>query len=269
MKRLLISILLLLPLVQLNAGSHHENEAGSGLQQREQIQRTPKVLTPNTERGIYEGHKNYGKSIGVFGGSLSVLKESDAAKQIWADQLHSTVTTYGVGGAGFSKLQGYSLQQQVREAGVHDIYVLWASTNDFTNNREIGSWSDYTAQDNFNEEHLDTQCGGINYCIRTLLEKNPAAEIYFFTSFRFFAVEAGYNPFYTEGNATGHNFFEYVKAQKECCSHFSIPILDQFELLGANVYNFEQYYVKDKLHLKEEGYRKIGPVQAAFLADGK
>ena len=28
MKRLLISILLLLPLVQLNAGSHHENEAG-------------------------------------------------------------------------------------------------------------------------------------------------------------------------------------------------------------------------------------------------
>lgn len=163
-KRILLSIVLLLPLFQVLAAA----------QQREaNRQNTTKVLTPNTERGIYEGHKNYGKSIAVFGGSLSVLKESEAAKQIWADQLHSTVTTYGVGGAGFSRLQGHSLQQQVREAGIHDIYVLWASTNDFTNNRAIGSWSDYTAEDNYNEERLDTQCGGINYCIKTLLEKNP------------------------------------------------------------------------------------------------
>ena len=33
----------------------------------------------------YKGHKNYGKSIAVFGGSLSVNNESDAAKQLWAD----------------------------------------------------------------------------------------------------------------------------------------------------------------------------------------
>ncbi len=39
------------------------------------------------------------------------------------------VTNFGVGGAGFSSLQGKSLQQQVDEAGVFDIYVLWASTN--------------------------------------------------------------------------------------------------------------------------------------------
>lgn len=49
----------------------------------------------------------------------------------------------------------------------------------------------------------------------------------------------------------------------------SIPVLDQFELLGANEYNYQLYYVKDKLHLNEDGYRKMGPVQAAFLADGK
>ena len=230
---------------------------------------TPKTLTPKTKSGMYKGHKNYGKSIAVFGGSLSVNKESDAAKQIWADELHSTVTTYGVGGAGFAAQQGYTLQQQVRDAGIHDIYVLWASTNDFTNSQPIGSWSDYTVDDGYNEEHLHTQCGGINYCIKTLLEKNPAAEIYFFTSFRFFSMEAGYNPFSTNGNATGHNFSEYVQGQKDCCSHFSIPVLDQFELLGANEYNYQLYYVKDKLHLNEDGYRKMGPVQAAFLADGK
>lgn len=82
-------------------------------------------------------------------------------------------------------------------------------------------------------------------------------------------MEAGYNPFSVNGNATGHNFSEYVQGQKGCCSHFSIPVLDQFELLGANEYNYQLYYVKDKLHLNEDGYRKMGPVQAAFLADGK
>lgn len=230
---------------------------------------TPKVLTPKTKTGMYKGHKNYGKSIAVFGGSLSVNKEADAAKQIWADELHSTVTTYGVGGAGFAKQQGYTLQQQVRDAGVHDIYVLWASTNDFTNSQPMGSWSDYTVADGFDEEHLYTQCGGINYCVKTLLEKNPNAEIYFFTSFRFFSMEPGYNPFSTNSNNTGHNFSEYVQAQKDCCDHFSIPVFDQFQLLGVNEYNYQLYYVKDKLHLNEDGYRKIGPAQAAFLADGK
>ena len=228
-----------------------------------------RTLTPQTRTGMYKGHKNYGKSIAVFGGSLSMKKNSDAAKQIWADQLHATVTTYGVGGAGFSKDQGHSLQQQVREAGVHDIYILWASTNDFTHNREIGSWSDYTAIDNFDESKLNTQCGGINYCVKILLEKNPDAEIYFFTSFRFFSKEAGYNPFSQDGNATGHNFYDYVKGQKDCCSHLSIPVFDQFELFGVNEYNYPLYYVEDKLHLKKEGYIKIAPAQAAFLADGK
>ena len=55
----------------------------------------------------YKASKNYGKRIAVFGGSLSVHKESDAAKQIWADLLNAEVVTYGVGGAGFSREPGF------------------------------------------------------------------------------------------------------------------------------------------------------------------
>ena len=69
----------------------------------------------------YKGAKNYGKRIAVFGGSLSVNRESDVAKQIWADLLNAEVTTYGVGGAGFSSEQGYSIQKQVDTAGVYDV----------------------------------------------------------------------------------------------------------------------------------------------------
>ena len=217
----------------------------------------------------YKGHKNYGKTIAVFGGSLSVNRESDAAKQLWANLLNAEVTTYGVGGAGFSSEQGYTLQKQVDEAGVYDIYVLWASTNDYTNGRECGTWSDYTAFDGYDTSKLSTQCGGINYCIRKLLEKNPEAEIYFFTSLRFFGDDAGHNPFSERPNRTGKTFAEYVEAQKACCAYYGIPVLDQFNLQGINEFNVESFYLKDKLHMNEEGYRRIGPVQASFLADGR
>lgn len=217
----------------------------------------------------YRMSRNYGKSIAVFGGSLSVNKESDAAKQMWADLLGATVDTYGVGGAGFSNLQGYTLQKQVDMAGVYDIYILWASTNDFVNSRECGSWKDYTEADGFDESRLSTQCGGINYCIKKLMEKNPHAEIYFFTGFRFFSMEAGHNPFSEETNETGLNFAAYVQAQKDCCAHYGISVLDQFNIQGINEFNCELYYMPDRLHLTEEGYRRLGPLQADFLANGR
>ena len=217
----------------------------------------------------YKGHKNYGKTIAVFGGSLSVNPESDAAKQLWANLLNAEVTTYGVGGAGFSSEQGYTLQKQVEEAGVYDVYVLWASTNDYVNSRPCGTWKDYTAYDNYDKSKLVTQCGGINYCIKTLLEKNPDAEIYFFTSLRFFGADAGHNPFSVEPNRTGKTFADYIDGQKACCAYYGIPVLDQFNLQGINEFNVELFYLADKLHMNEEGYRRIGPVQAAFLADGR
>ena len=217
----------------------------------------------------YKGHKNYGKTIAVFGGSLSVNKESDAAKQMWADLLNAEVVTYGVGGAGFSSMQGYTLQKQVEEAGVYDIYVLWASTNDYTNSRECGTWKDYTALDGYDKSKLTTQCGGINYCIKTILEKNPKAEIYFFTSLRFFGADAGHNPFSDQPNKTGKTFADYIEGQKACCAYYGIPVLDQFNIQGINEFNVDLFYVKDKLHMNEDGYRRIGPVQASFLADGR
>ena len=229
-------------------------------------------LFPNPEaaqKSPYIGSKNYGKRIAVFGGSLSVNKESDEAKQIWADLLNAEVTTYGVGGAGFSREQGCTLQRQVDSAGVYDIYVLWASTNDYTNSRECGTWKDYTAFDHFDESRLSTQCGGINYCIRRILEKNPRAEIYFFTSLRFFGADSGHNPFSEEPNQTGLTFARYIQAQKDCCAYFGIPVLDQFNLQGINEYNCHLYYQADRLHMNEEGYRRIAPVQAAFLANGR
>lgn len=135
--------------------------------------------------------QNKGKSIGVFGGSLSVNPESETAKSIWKKMLGVTVTTYGVGGAGFSSLQGTSIQQQVDGAAVHDIYILWCSTNDYNGNRECGEWSDYTELDSYDESKLVTQCGGINYCIKKLLEKIQRQKYTYLRHLDFLVVKPG------------------------------------------------------------------------------
>lgn len=202
---------------------------------------------------------NYGKSVAVFGGSVSVIPVSDSAKNLWKKYLGMTVTNFGVSGAGFSSLQGKSLQQQVGEAGVFDIYILWASTNDYTNHREVGNYTDYTEFDNFDKKKLTTQAGGINYCIKKIYEINPGAVIYFFTSSKAFIDRGGYDPF----DAKGMN--EYVEMQKKVCELHGIPFLDQFFLGGYNIYN-EPLYYRDPIHMNALGYKKLGELQVSFLA---
>lgn len=202
---------------------------------------------------------NYGKSVAVFGGSVSVIPESENAKVLWKEHLGMTVTNYGVPGAGFSSLQGKSMQQQVDEAGVFDIYILWASTNDYTNKREVGSYTDYTEFDGYEPEKLTTQAGGINYCIKRIYELNPDAVIYFFTSSKAFNDRGGYDPFHKGG------MVEYVDMQKKICELHGIPYLDQFILGGFNMYNKDLYY-RDPIHMNSSGYRKLGELQVAFLA---
>lgn len=202
---------------------------------------------------------NYGKTVAVFGGSVSVIPPSNSAKAFWENQLGMKITNYGVPGAGFSSLQGKSLQQQVDEAGVFDIYILWASTNDYTNKREIGWYTDYTEFDNFDTQKLTTQAGGINYCIKKIYELNPAATIYFFTSSKAFHDQGGYDPNIPNGMS------QYVAMQKMICELHGIPYLDQFTLGGYSIYNQELYY-HDPIHMNAAGYKKLGELQLGFLA---
>ena len=202
---------------------------------------------------------NYGKSVAVFGGSVSVIPVSDSAKNLWRKYLGMRVTDFGVSGAGFSSLQGKSLQQQVDEAGVFDIYVLWASTNDYTNHREVGNYTDYTEFDGYNKKKLTTQAGGINFCIKKIYEINPHAVIYFFTSGKAFVNRGGYDPFYE------HGMNEFVDMQRKVCKLHGIPFLDQFLLGGYNIYN-EPLYYHDPIHMNGLGYKKLGELQVSFLA---
>ncbi len=212
-----------------------------------------------TEKPPFKNSFNFGKSVAVFGGSVSVIPESESAKSMWEECLGMKVTNYGVPGAGFSSLQGKSIQRQVDEAGVFDIYILWASTNDYTNHRDIGSYTDYTEFDGYDKKKLTSQAGGINYCIKRIYEINPQAVIYFFTSSKAFNDRGGYDPFYEQG------MNQYVDMQKKICLLHGIPFLDQFFSGGYNVYNKQLYY-SDPIHMNASGYKKLGELQVSFLA---
>lgn len=216
-------------------------------------------LYAQKEEVLLKNSFNYGKSVAVFGGSVSVIPASDSAKVLWEKRLGMSITNFGVPGAGFSSLQGKSLQQQVDEAGVFDIYILWASTNDYTNNRAIGNYTDYTEFDGFDEKKLTTQAGGINYCIQKIYKINPNATIYFFTSSKAFNDRGAYDPFDAKG------MVRYVDMQKKICTLHGIPYLDQFTLGGYNTYNKAIYY-EDPIHMNALGYIKLGELQVSFLA---
>lgn len=216
--------------------------------------------------------KHYGASIGVFGGSLSKRVASQAAKDIWKRLLNCTIVDYGKDGAGFSLAAEATLdtniQRQVEAAGSHDVYILWASSNDFTKNCEVGTYKDYTYLDEYDETKRNTQCGGINYCIKSLTDRFPTSYIYLFTSTRIFSIESGYNPASTATNSLGYTFDDYLHGQIQCCGLYNIPYLNQYDIHGVNILNKDTFYT-DNVHINELGYTRLGYAQAHFLAQGR
>ena len=157
-----------------------------------------------------------------------------------------------------------------------DIYVVWLSTNDYVQAKSLGTYSDYTEVDNYDTtkkwtdaSHPGTICGGFNFILKTIRDNNPTAEIYLFTSFRYFNSDArGYDPYTSVVNTTGKNFYEYQQEVMKAAQVGGCAILDQFLLQGVGIGNYSTYYESDHLHLKVSGYEKIGYLQADFLRNG-
>lgn len=212
---------------------------------------------------------NYGKTVGIFGGSVSCFSECDIAKGLWKKYLNMEIKTYGKPGHGFSCNQG-SIQNQVNEAYKHDIYILWASTNDIQFNHPIGKATDYSIYDNFNKQKRETQCGGINYCIQTLKKKNPECIIYIFTSLKFFSAYGyGYKrKIESEEHDNPNTLYDYIQGQIACAQFNNIQYLNQWEVQDGriNPSNYSRYYKEDGFHLTPYGYFDIGIRQLLFLA---
>ena len=121
-----------------------------------------------------------GKTVGVLGGSFSVRPNSSGCKDLWISELGVVITDYGVGGAGFA---AGGIPEQVSGAAVHDIYIIWCSTNDASNNFNIGAAKSQGA----------TQSGGLNRTISGLRAKAPNCKILLFNSIKAYSQDYLYD----------------------------------------------------------------------------
>ena len=182
--------------------------------------------------------------VGVYGGSISSRPASEIAKQKWENELQISVITHGVGGAGFSNKTEHNVPEQIAVGGVYDIYVLWASSNDFR------------ALENMDINNIATQDGGIKLSCDLIKAKSPDAVIVFFTSIPRFDKTYIFDK------------VKYlVEEQIKTCEKLNIPYLDQYNGCGFNEDNYMEYYEEDKVHLTEKGYLTIVDAQISFLRE--
>jgi hypothetical protein len=186
--------------------------------------------------------------IGVFGASMSVYPESETAKKIWKDSLDITVKSLGVGGATYSMLISNNVPSQIEKTTESfDIYILWSPSNDVIYNIPVGE---------VDSDDPTTHNGGLLKSIELIKQKNKDALILLFTSIPRFDKEDYYNKMQS-----------LVNGQIAVCERNRIPCLDQWKRCGFDKNNFTQYYLSDKIHLTNAGYKHIGTMQMEFIRE--
>ena len=178
--------------------------------------------------------------IAVFGGSFSVIPESNVVKDAWRQELGCAVQDFGVGGAGFAfashgKDGTNSIPEQVdrvvAQGRTFDLYVLWASTND--------SWSRSVAEQN----------AGIEHCVKALRRLDSKAKIVFFTS-----QPIPFKP------AIEPRLGNLVEGQRAVCAELGLPVLDLYVRAGFTAANSRACFGTDDLHMTREGYAVVRPL---------
>ena len=211
---------------------------------------------------------NYrGKSIGYLGASLVNLPECNVAKRLVGKALGCKVTSYGHGGYGYAA--EHNLQPYARYIGNHDIYVIWGTTNDYFLDVPVGDPKDFTAEDGYNSAKLNTVCGGMNYAIAEIRKSHPDALILAYTTTKVFnldVLDGSVRPD-KHVNKVGKHFYDYVDAQLAVCKRAGIPCLNVWDWDGFRHRNWQEFYMRDGVHLQHSGYFMLGMEHLKFLID--
>ena len=205
----------------------------------------------------YSWSRNYGKTVGVLGGSFATTTYAKTAINFWKEKLNLTINDYAVGGAGFTV--GTTFNTQASSATVADIYVIWCSTNDFTKGGTIGTSADAAG--------TNTQWGAFKEVLATLYSKNPNAKICLFTSSPHLTQAKGNEEGIGTEGSQEYTLRQFVEAQVDMCKMYSIPCLDQYFSAGQNSFNKSLVCRSGDFHLTAFGYSMLYPKQAEFLAN--
>ena len=139
-----------------------------------------------------------------------------------------------------------------------DIVVVFGGTNDFGHGQvPIGSMEDRT---------LYTFYGAMHSLVLKLLHQYPDKTIVFMTPLHRMNENASANTQKYDG-VSAKPLYDYVKAIREVCEFYSVPVLDLYKESGiaGNVKAICDLYMPDGLHPNDAGHEILAHKLQKFL----
>ena len=140
-----------------------------------------------------------------------------------------------------------------------DIVVVFGGTNDFNHGQApLGTPDD---------REVYTFYGALHTLCLTLIRKYLGKTIVFLTPLHRFNDYSQYGQWKPDG-VEKRPLVDYVRAVREVCEYYSIPVLDLFAAgnMPGNVPEWYKEYMPDGLHPNDKGYALIAEKLKAFLA---
>ena len=139
-----------------------------------------------------------------------------------------------------------------------DVIVVFGGTNDYGNGQ--------ASLGNIEDNHVFTFYGAVRVLCENLIKKYPTSAVVFITPLHRWNENGGLGTWKPDG-VKQHPLCDYVRAIKEACERYSVPVLDLFGS-GSMPYNLPEWrepYSEDGLHPNDEGHKLIARKLGAFL----
>lgn len=139
-----------------------------------------------------------------------------------------------------------------------DLIVVFGGTNDYGNGQApLGC---------FEDREMFTFYGGVHTLCVNLIKKYPSSQIVFLTPLHRWNENCGEGTWKPEG-VVHHPLCDYVKAIKEVCEYYSIPVLDMFSSgsMPIHILEWRREYAPDGVHPNDEGHIILASKLEKFL----
>lgn len=194
------------------------------------------------------------KILNVLGDSLTSVNAT-ATKRYhdWiGDWLGIKVNNYGISGSTVGNKHDPMSERYAAMDSNADVITVFGGTNDFGRNQPLGTMADRTN---------DTFYGAMHVLLTGLLNK------YFDRKIGFISLHHFGTGYFAEKNSFGLIKSDYVKATKEVCEYYSIPLLNLYHSGGFNLEVEAQktLYSTDSLHFNNEGHKRLAKLIYEFI----
>ncbi|WP_162875953.1 SGNH/GDSL hydrolase family protein [Bacillus anthracis] len=194
------------------------------------------------------------KVINILGDSLSALTgHASKPYHSWiGDWLGAKINNYGISGSTVGNKYDPMSERYLVMDPFADVILVYGGTNDFGRDQPLGTMADRTNE---------TFYGAMHVLLSGLYKKYPGKKIGF-VSMHHFGTD-----FFKEINSLGLTKLDYVKATREVCEYYSIPLLDLYRSGGFNFDISEQktLYSVDSLHFNNNGHERLAKLVYDFI----